>query len=755
MEMVTSIARVVRERSFKMKCSRICVGMLQRLGRFVRFRTCPQIVVTALAACAAVTIVVLFFARAPDAGHSRPPNPIDLDLFNGVDLDDAVAKNPGYLGPVACAPCHADRVAEFQLTNHFRTCRIPRPEEMPAQFTSPGTTFSTQVPELRFEMSHVNGTYWQTAIRSGPLKQERVSERIDLVHGAGTADDVYFSWYDDGQIRELPVGWLHPIKQWGTAGWCDAARFSSVGRDGYTRPVTVHCMECHNTWFEHVIGTENRYTRNNFIAGVTCERCHGPGRDHVEFHVNNPEVSSPHAIVHPGQMPRDRKIDLCAQCHSNSIRKRGPALSYRPGEPLEKHYRATVCNFPEDDHVANQVQYLLESKCYQRTDSLTCTTCHDPHVPMNESAVKSTHASCLKCHAPYDCGERRRLPDEIRNNCVGCHMPARDKVQVFFFTQDDDYWPPVKRWEHRIGVYPEARDEVLLKWHLARSDDDSRQEAARLRIKLVDFWRNQADELLQQHRFLAAIQACREVLRWDSSPEARAQCARVVGIKRGLDAQWVESDRLISERRFDEAIESLVDILSKKPDIARAHGRLGMLYAMSNRKKEAREHLQTVSKYDPNDCYGEAMLGWLAFLEGKFSDAVEHYTRASAIEPYDAKINYHWGLALGALDKCPEAIHRLRMVLTIDPNHVGAHVSLSHILRLQGRTNDALSLLLRATKVTESKDMEVLAILAETYASLGRLDDAAKTAVRAFESSRENGIEISPQLRMRFDAVSR
>jgi hypothetical protein len=51
--------------------------------------------------------------------------------------------------------------------------------------------------------------------------------------------------------------------------------------------------------------------------------------------------------------------------------------------------------------------------------------------------------------------------------------------------------------------------------------------------------------------------------------------------------------------------------------------------------------------------------------------------------------------------------------------------------------------------------MEVLAILAETYAALGRLDDAAKAAMRAFESSRENGIEMSPQLRMRFDAASR
>src|SRR5262245_57639631 len=46
-------------------------------------------------------------------------------------------RDPGYVGPHACTPCHADRVAEFLKTTHFQACRETNPKSMPPGF-APG-----------------------------------------------------------------------------------------------------------------------------------------------------------------------------------------------------------------------------------------------------------------------------------------------------------------------------------------------------------------------------------------------------------------------------------------------------------------------------------------------------------------------------------------------------------------------------------------------------------------------------------------
>src|SRR5262249_3017000 len=205
------------------------------------------------------------------------------------------------------------------------------------------------------------------------------------------------------------------------------------------------CVECHNTWVAHVAGTLNQYQRETLILGVTCERCHGPGREHVAFHQAHPEAKTGEAIVHPGRLSRERQIDVCAQCHSNAIKYRAPAFSYRPGQPLDAAYKTLAPKYSEDDHVADQTYYLGQSKCFQKSDTLTCTTCHNPHRPKSPAATAAVGAACLKCHQSADCGEQARLPTAVRGDCSGCHMPTSIKINVHFHTEDDSYVPPILR----------------------------------------------------------------------------------------------------------------------------------------------------------------------------------------------------------------------------------------------------------------------------------------------------------------------
>jgi tetratricopeptide (TPR) repeat protein len=268
-------------------------------------------------------------------------------------------------------------------------------------------------------------------------------------------------------------------------------------------------------------------------------------------------------------------------------------------------------------------------------------------------------------------------------------MPRFTRIQVFFHTEDDQYAPAIRPHQHRIGVYPAARQEVLLEYHRKQSDAQSRQEAQRLSKALVEHWLAQSDAFRKDYRFMAAIGAAREALRFDPTPAARGKLQEVVAIQAALDADWYAAIHQMDENRFAEAIGTLKKILAVKPDMAKAHGKLGTCYAITRQDAPAVEHLQAVAKYDPDDPYGYTMLGWLAYLKGRADDAVENYRRADEIEPYTAKSNFQWGLALTRLGRLPEAIEHYRLAVTIDPKHAGGCQALSQALREQGRPAEA------------------------------------------------------------------
>jgi tetratricopeptide (TPR) repeat protein len=588
-------------------------------------------------------------------------------------------------------------------------------------------------------MTHIGGDYFQTAIRAAPTGEQRTQSRIDLAYGTGTADEIYFTWHED-RLFELPMAWLHPQKRWGRQP------FNPHLSGDFSRTTTTRCLECHNTWFEHVAGTENKYKRDSFLLGVTCERCHGPGREHVAFHQAHPGAAAREAIVHPGRLERDRLMDVCGQCHSNAVKPRGPPLRFRPGEARDSYFRIAANEYREEDHVADQVKYLRASKCYQKSDSLTCVTCHNPHQPSEPAEIQ---ASCLKCHPAKDCAEQARVPAGVRGDCVGCHMPRFTRIQVFFHTEDDQYVPVIRPREHRIAIDPRARRDVLRAWYLSRPDAPSQKEAARLTKGLVDEWLAEAEALRRDYRYLAAIGALREALRLDSAESTREKLREVAAIQAKIDADWFDALHQIDQNRTAEAIDTLKTILALKPNLAKAHGKLGTLYAATEQPEPALEHLSRVARYDPDDAYGYAMLGWLAYLRGRAEDAAEAYRRADEIEPFDAKINYHRGLALAKLGQWKEAEACFRRVRAIDPTHAGGCQGLGEALRRQGRAEEGVRYARWAARLTDYRNADVLLTLAETYADAGRFGDADEAAAQALAAAQRGDPNQAALIRAR------
>ena len=683
--------------------------------------------------------IVLWRPPAPGLPGAGLPSE---DAHQGVP----VVVNPGYLGMEACADCHADRVAEFRKTNHARTFRVPDAATMPGGFTEGRGNFQTLDASLRFEMTRSGNEFFQTSVQATSAGEKRTTSRIDFVLGAGgKADEVYLTWHGD-RLYELPMAWLYTFDGWG------CSHFNPHGSGDFGRESTVRCMECHNTWFEHVPGSRNSYRPGSFIPGVTCENCHGPGKEHVAQHRAQSEAGSGLAIVKPARLSRERQLEVCTQCHSNAIRHRGPALSYRPGQPLDAHYRTVAGpRHTEDDHVANQIKYLRQSRCFQASDELTCTTCHDPH--RLETPVASGIESCRKCHHDDDCHERPRLPTAVRDNCTGCHMPRYIKINVNFETEDDNFVPPIRRTDHRIAIHSRARQEVLLEWHRRQSDPESSGEVRRLTQTLVDDWLAESETCRQEYRFLGAVAALREAYRIDPQPATREKIDKMVEVRARRDRDLATADRLSTDGQYTKSIEMLQNLLQIKPDDAAVHGKLGTALAATGRNEAAIEHWKAVAEYDPDDPYGYAMLGWLAFLQNRLEESIDAFRRADEVDPFQARINYHWGLALLKLGRWDEAEGRFRHLLEIDPRHAGGEEGLAQALRNRGQPGEALMYAQRATDHTGSKNAGILLSLAEVYADLGRWAEAEETAELALEVAKAGDPKSAAHCRQRRDRL--
>jgi tetratricopeptide (TPR) repeat protein len=330
-------------------------------------------------------------------------------------------------------------------------------------------------------------------------------------------------------------------------------------------------------------------------------------------------------------------------------------------------------------------------------------------------------------------------------------MPQRVWMNVHFHTEKEQYVPPATRHEHRIAVHPAAHQEVLLGWYRTQADAASRQEASRLTAALVRHWLAEADSYRRSYRFLAEIGAAREALKLDPSPPVRARFEQAVAIESRLEDDLVEVQHAIDGQQFPEAIALLEEILRVKPDAAGAHGKLGTCYAVTGQRELAVRHLKAVAECDPNDPYGWSMLGWLAYLQDRPEEALDYYRGAEEIEPYNAKINYHAGLALAKLGRWAEAGERFRRVLTIDPNHVGGCQGLCTSLREQGQAALALRFARKAVRLTRDQDPDVLLTLADTYADLGRYREAEDAAARALAAVQGRGAGLAAQIRRRLE----
>ena len=318
----------------------------------------------------------------------------------------ATASSAHYVGSKACEKCHAQIYERWRKTPMANVVRDPR--EFPDAII-PDLTTNTVSKFEREEVALVYGSVW---------KQRYFTKR---------GDDYY---PEPAQWDVTHHVWRPYFVAKGTDWW---EQF--YPSDNMQRPTGPTCDGCHSVDY-------NIHTKQVAEWNVGCERCHGPGSEHVEHPTRG-------NTLNPARMDYVRANDTCIQCHSQGRPLSSPIegryydwpVGYQPGLHLQDFWQLeehtlgqlSFTHFPDGTAHKNRMQGndFAQSVMYHR--GITCADCHDVHGTANYAQLrKPADQICLDCHGPSSpngphtptlAAHTHHKDGSTGSQCVACHMP--------------------------------------------------------------------------------------------------------------------------------------------------------------------------------------------------------------------------------------------------------------------------------------------------------------------------------------------
>jgi hypothetical protein len=338
------------------------------------------------------TVAVLQWLQSPQQRTMRYAADVLANVVPGFGL---------YVDERSCAECHPTQAASHPQTGHARTLRHTAEWRLAATLNGmafqdpergvkyhyhfdPQQGLSVTLPERlgndSFPLTYAFGS-GRGKVTFLTLIPSRVGGAVGIEHRVSIRGD------QNGLGLELTPG---------HQGHVPAQEVEQFGR--VIDAVTLErCLDCHATRGEirepEIQGLE---------SNVGCQKCHGPGREHViamreakDRGVTVPKRTQPAAL---------EQVRACSRCH------------------LQSGSDDDLKLLPDHIHsVRVQAAELLQSRCFTQSENrLACSTCHDPHAPIASDPAQYVQR-CLSCHGTPN---SVACPVSPATDCVRCHMPA-------------------------------------------------------------------------------------------------------------------------------------------------------------------------------------------------------------------------------------------------------------------------------------------------------------------------------------------
>jgi tetratricopeptide (TPR) repeat protein len=328
-----------------------------------------------------------------------------------------------YVGDQSCKKCHATEFKEWKQSHHYMSMLPPNDSTVKGDFnnitfTADGVTslffkkgskffINTEGDDGKnhdFEVKYIFGftplQQYLVQFPGGRLQVPRLSWDVNKK-----------KWFNQYAGQKIPShDWLH---------WT-----------GNAQNWNTMCATCHSTNLRknYDIKTDT-YKTSYSIINVSCESCHGAGKQHVDF-MNGDYKSGRRVAGSFLKLAKNSKqteeLNTCAPCHARISEINGSHISsseimdnYIPQIPDTEFYHADG-QVDDEDYIYTS---FLQSRMFHK--GISCGTCHNPH---SVKLKRIGNQTCTLCHIPakYDVPKHTfHKKGTAAAECKNCHMPGK------------------------------------------------------------------------------------------------------------------------------------------------------------------------------------------------------------------------------------------------------------------------------------------------------------------------------------------
>lgn len=341
---------------------------------------------------------------------------------DGGFLSSQIIPDKHFLGSESCMECHSDQFKDWKGSDHDKAMEIATKETVLAKFE--GETFKSQgVTSTYFTK---DGIFY--ANTEGP-DGENHDYKIEYTFGVKPLQQ-YLVKFPDGRYQALRTAWDTEKKVW---------------YDLYPDFKVVHsewlhwsrgglnwnnmCADCHSTNVrENYDETTKNYNTEYSIINVSCEACHGPGKEHVTKvkDLGDAYTSNDGNLQMTSTVDSQQLVNDCARCHmrreqfSENFNYEGTLLDHYFPQLLESPIYHADGQILDENYVYGS---FVQSKMYH--NGVSCKDCHNSH---SLKLKFDGNKLCMQCHEPktYDVESHHKHGNISKaSQCINCHMTGK------------------------------------------------------------------------------------------------------------------------------------------------------------------------------------------------------------------------------------------------------------------------------------------------------------------------------------------
>jgi len=186
--------------------------------------------------------------------------------------------------------------------------------------------------------------------------------------------------------------------------------------------------------------------------------------------------------------------------------------------------------------------------------------------------------------------------------------------------------------------------------------------------------------------------AARKLIRERKADEAVQQLREVIrAAPRFIPARMTLGAALQQEGRHDEAVEVFHAAIEADPDSSLPHFELGKHYAAHGETETAIDHYRTAVRLNPHDATSHFNLGSLLFSEGNVEQAREHYRQGLEEFPDSTVGNFNFSVLLADQGELERALQHARRAAELSPGNPQIRFQLGKLFVSTGNFKDAVT----------------------------------------------------------------